>query len=336
MAYIDVPEPAWKLSYRGRDITADLIPCVTRVRYTDKLSGESDEVEVEIEDRDGRWKSGWFPDRGDELTLSIGYAGQRLYSIGAFELDEISFSGPPDTACLRAVSAGVSKTLRTEVTGAYEGESLRSVAQRVAERNGLILVGGGDNPARTYERITQHKERDLTFLNRLGENEGILFTVKDGKLIWHDQGELDRAAAYLTLNRTDVTSFSIRAVTATTYKACRVMYHDPATKTLMAAEAPGEGIPSGDDLRIVSRCETGAQAQAKADAALRKANGPQVEADIRVFGNPVLRAGVNVALGGFGKLDRVYQIVSACHSIDRSSGYVTDVSLAVPTAKGAL
>ena len=50
-----VPHPVFMLSYGQKNITNDITPYVLSVTYTDYLSGQSDELEVELEDADGRW-----------------------------------------------------------------------------------------------------------------------------------------------------------------------------------------------------------------------------------------------------------------------------------------
>jgi phage protein D len=333
MAEITVPSPQFRLTYEQKDITAELAPFLLQISYTDQLSGESDELEVVIEDRDSRWKNGWFPGKGDRMRLEIGYAGKALAGMGSFAIDEIEFSGPPDTITIRALAAGVKEALRTDNSNAFEGSSLQDIAASVADKHGLKLVGSGDALGRTYARVTQHGETDLGFLNRLGAAEGIVFSIKEGQLVWHDQGKLDAAGAIIVIRRTDMLNFSIRAKTATTYQACQVSYHDPQSKSLISHTEQAAEAPSGDTLKIVERCETSDQAQKKAQAALRKANGNQVEGNCQVYGDARIRAGCNVELQGLGLLDGPYQIKLARHCLDRGGGYITEVELATSTGQ---
>ena len=74
-----VPHPVFVLSYEQKNITSDITPYVRSVTYTDYLSGQSDELEVELEDADGRWARHWYPGKGDTLTLKIGYEAANGY-----------------------------------------------------------------------------------------------------------------------------------------------------------------------------------------------------------------------------------------------------------------
>lgn len=333
MADVIVPQPQFKLTYDQKDITSELAPYILQITYTDVLEGESDELEVNIEDRDSRWKNGWFPGKGDKLALHIGYAGEATSNIGGFEIDEIEFNGAPDTISIRSLSAGVQAALRTSNTKAFESKTLKQIAEGLAADQGLTLVGSGDNTGRSYQRVTQNNETDLAFLNRLGKAEGIVFSVKDGQLVWHDQAKLDEAQTVTIITRQQMNSFTFRAKTATTYKACQVSYHDPKTKSLKTHTEKADGVPSGDTLKLVERCETLDDAKAKAKAALRSSNGKQVEGSITVYGNPKLRAGCNIEVQGLGLLDGGYQILKARHSMERGRGYTTELELSTSSAQ---
>lgn len=64
---------------------------------------------VQFEDISGKWIRAWFPTQGDKLKGAIGYKGEQLVDIGAFEIDEVEYQYRPSNITLRALSAGVSK-----------------------------------------------------------------------------------------------------------------------------------------------------------------------------------------------------------------------------------
>lgn len=327
METIAVPRPIFRLTYNNKDISADLSPYLLQISYTDALTGESDDLQITLTDRDHRWKGAWFPDKGATLALSIGYEGGTLTSCGSFHIDEIELTGPPDTVSIRALAAGANLPLRTANSRAYENVTLRTIASGIAGRHGLALSGSGDALGRTYQRVTQHNEHDLTFLNRLGRAEGIVFKIADGRLVWHTLGALDSANSIVTIRRTEQTTFTFRAKTESVYKACQVSYHNPKTKKLVTHTETVTGVTTGDTLKLVERCETKDQVIARAKAALRNRNGRQVEGSISLPGNPVLCAGGNIQAEGFGVMDGKYQVLKATHTLDRSGGYTTDIEL---------
>ena len=81
--------PDYIIQYEQKDITADLKPYLLGISYTDYLGGQSDELQVDFEDADGRWLRAWYPDQGDALTLSVGDQFTGMVNWGSFESAEI-------------------------------------------------------------------------------------------------------------------------------------------------------------------------------------------------------------------------------------------------------
>jgi hypothetical protein len=61
--------------YAGRDITEAVSNTVLNFTYTDHASGEADEVQLNVHDREGHWRSDWYPkvtnakaDRSDDFS----------------------------------------------------------------------------------------------------------------------------------------------------------------------------------------------------------------------------------------------------------------------------
>jgi hypothetical protein len=334
MEDLRVPQPKWVIEYAGKDISRDIAPYVLDITYTDVLEGESDDLQINLEDRDHRWKNGWFPQKGDVIKLSIGYAGEKLVNCGSFQVDEVELNGPPDTVSLRALAAGVTESLRTRNTVAFENQSLGDIASKVAAKHNLKLVGSISEEKRTHtaRRVTQRHETDLAFLKRIGKAEGVVFTVKGSQLVWHDLDLLDGAADLKTLRRTDLKHFTFRSKTNQVYKACTVSYHDPKTKKLITHTEPAKGVTTGDTLKLIERCESKADAIRKAKAGLRGSNGKQVEGSVTIVGSPRLAAGGNITIKDLGVFDGQYQILKARHNVTRDGGYSTDLDLSTTMA----
>ena len=168
-------KPIFKLEYNQKDITTDVAEYVTNIEYTDYEHGQSDEISITFEDSKRLWQTTWLPSKGDKLTLSIGYEGEKLLNCGTFEIDEITFDTPPDTLTVKGLAASIKKTLRQNNSIAYENKSLKQIAQEIAKRHGYTLVGEIDEIK--VERITQNKQRDLTFLKNLAEQYGYIFKI---------------------------------------------------------------------------------------------------------------------------------------------------------------
>jgi phage protein D len=320
-----VRKPVFFLEYEQKDITAYISPFVLSVTYTDHEHGKSDEVDIQIEDREHLWKSSWYPAKGDALTLKIGYEGEGLLPCGGFEIDELELSAPPDIISLKGLGTNIKKALRQENTKAYENKSLKQIASEIASNHGFELVG--EIKDIKVKRITQKQERDIAFLKRIAEDYGYVFKITDGKLVFYEIEKLESANTVFVIDRKDLISFSLRDKTHELYKACSVSYHDPKSKRLITHTVKADGIVKGDTFKINERCENKEQAIAKAKAALSRKNGLQTEGSVAVIGNPKLVAGVNLEIAGLYTLNGKYHIKSSKHTIDRSAGYKTELEV---------
>lgn len=339
---LPVRHPAWVLTYAGQNITADIIGMVTELEYRDtsgaqtkgrgKKSGhEADGVEVTIEDRDRRWQGQWLPVRGDVVSLQMGYEGEPYLDCGDFQVDELELKGPPDTFHLKCISAGITPSLRTPRSAAYENATLMQVAQTVATRNGLTVTGAPSDVNVSWNRITQNHETDLAFLRRLALAHNYDFTVRGGQLIFYARQALEQASPVAIVERIQTKTFEFLIKTQAVYDSSQVVYLNPQAKKLIAATStPGGSTPSsptGDTLMIPTRVENPQQAQLKANGALHDANMMETTGRLELEGTPLLVAGINITIQGFKAFDGIYHITASKHRLERSSGYSTEIEV---------
>ncbi|MGE8577523.1 MAG: phage late control D family protein [Burkholderia contaminans] len=352
----DVPEPVFTLVYEQKNITNDIAPYVVSVSYTDFLSGQSDEIEVVLEDTDGRWLDAWYPGKGDALTLKIGYTGAPLLACGRFEIDEIGFDEPPSTVTIRGLGTGVKASVRSRKAKAYEHTTLATIAARIAKRNHLTLTGRIRDIR--IDRVTQYQEQDVAFLTRLAREYGYAFKISGSKLIFSELADLRGSDSVLQFKRADLKSIRLRDKIKDVYAQAKVGYHNPKTKKLVVYGVTGDSVgvvgqseaaagkrkqsgqsTSGDTLRLSTRAGSKATLQTKARAALDQANLKQTGGSVEMTGDTKLAAGASIELLELGKLSGKYLIESARHRLDRGGGYQTEVelkrsALAVQAGKG--
>lgn len=324
----------WRIGYKGRDLTADLVPYVLGVTWTDYLSGQSDEISIELEDVDGKWLTTWYPIKGDALTLSMTYPGQLPLNCGSFEVDEINLSGPPSVVVIRGLSAGVSRGVRTRKGVAYENTTLAEIARQVAKRNTFDLVGE-IKPLR-IDRITQFQERDLAFITRLGRQYGYAVKLRENKLIFTAKSALRDGAPMRSIRRQECSRYDLKDKIKDVFRTAKNTYHDPDTqKTIRsqvedtrAPDSPAGMETSADELRINQRAPDAASAQAQADAALGEANDERASGSLTLPADRRLVAGKVVTLdASWGRMAGEYLITQARHSKRRSSGTTADIEI---------
>lgn len=340
-----VRTPVFTLHYNNRDITHDVTAYVTSVSFTDKLSGETDELEVELEDSIQKWRDAWYPGMTDTLSLQMGYVGEKLTDCGRFSIDEIELSGPPDSVSIRGRAASVTHAMRTKSNRAFENTTLAAIARRIAGKHKLQLEGQIE--PLTLERITQYGESDLAFLKRLAQDYGYMVKVTPERLIFSHLGKLRDAPVIRTITPQDISRWSLRETLHEVYKGVSNKHQNSQTRTLVTYKADGsqdtrqvkraqvqvpfrlpEESAGTDTLNTYERASNPAESRAKGKAHLDRKNEYKHAGTLSLEGDLSLRAGASVVTDGFGKQDGKWLIISARHSLTRSSGLTTDIDIA--------
>ncbi len=309
-------KPAMTLHVNHRDATGYFGPWLLELTYVDHMVGESDGLEVRLDNSDSRWMKEWYPVKGSTLEGWLGYEDGPQLATGECQIDEVELEGMPDVVVLRALGAGNKTALRTPKSRAFEGKSLRSIAAEVAQTHGLQVVG--TVPDITWRRAAQHRETDLAFLCRLGEEHGLVFSVKGAQLVFHDLQRLDAQPAMLKITKGDLSNYRFREKVVE--GGASAAYFDGDTKELRVVELQMEH-PHADRRKLRRRTESKVHTQRLAKAALHEAKGWEREGTLTVPGDTRLVAGGNFELAGFGVLDGIWQIRSARHTAARDKGY---------------
>ncbi len=326
-----VRSPRWTLFYQGTNITDRVSKMVISITYTDELSALADELEVEFEDRDRRWQGPWFPTEGDRANLQIGYEGETSLNAGDFRVDEVELTGPPDVVRMRCLSAYITENLRESRSVAYESVRLVEIAEQIGARHGYTVFGLPHELDVKFERITQHAETDLGFLQRLASQHDYDFHVRGSRLEFVARPALEARPPDSKVSRTEVEKFSFKSRTRLIYRAAEVSYFNPDTKRLVVGRVEAERpTTKADTLKLAGmRVENAGQAMLKAAGALKEENRFVRQGNLVLPGTIELRAGNNVQIGGFGVYDAKYQILRAHHRLDRQSGYTTEIEVRI-------
>lgn len=322
----------------GHDATSFLEPYVTAFSYTDNATEKADEVQLELQDREGRWRSDWWPSKGASVVAGLlcsdwfGPGREGRLDCGSFTVDEVKYEGPPDKLTIKAVSASLTGELRdTSRTKGWENYTFRDLAAEIAAKNGLKLEYTGD-PC-PFRRIDQREESDLAFLQRLATERGANLKVHDGTIYLFSARMGDAQSTGLTIRRSgdafspERYSFEEKSE-GTDYSDCKVNYADPESgevyKAAFADPDLGEGYQKSKMMepRMASQAESALFSQ----ASLREANKDANTATIDIPGHPGFRAGLTVALSGFGKFDGTWFIETSKHSLG-DGGYTTSLTI---------
>lgn len=223
-------KPVWLVTYEGAEVSDELSPMIVSCEYTDELKDKSDALELTLEDRQGRWRSGWWPSKGDRIEVAMGLEGAPLLDCGAFQVETTKLSGPPDTVAVSALATARVQPLRTKQSKAFEDLTLKELVDQVAREFDFEVVG---NVATVrLQRVTQAQETTLAFMRRLANDYGYAFSIRDARLIFYELAALEAEPSVAEFQRGALKSYEFEGSAQDTYAACELTYLDPVTKQL--------------------------------------------------------------------------------------------------------
>lgn len=330
------------VSYNGKDISAELQQYLKSVSYTDNMSGEADDLQLTLEDRQGLWQASWMPEKGATLDVSVKVidAGtEQVVRFGLFEIDEITSSGMPSEVQIKAISVPDNNNLRgAERTRSWEKAELKRIANDIATEAGLTLYYDVKEYNPVIDRAEQTEQSDLSFLYKLCADHGLALKICDKQVVIFDEADYEAAEAVALVPKPKASysagsikvldmlkSYSLRSKVRDVYKSCHVKYQDSSTKQKIEATFAAPDKKIGKTLEVNEQVTSIADAERLAKKKLREKNSDEVTGSFSFLGNPELAAAVNIQLSGFGAFDGKYIITKAQHDI--SSGYTTSIDV---------
>lgn len=177
--------PDYRITLAGRRISPEFGARLQRLRLVDRRGLEADQLDITLEDHDGRLA---LPPRGAELHLAMGWRGQPLVDRGTYIVDEVEHAGAPDVLTIRARSADMRQGLPGKRTQSWDDITLGDIIATIAARHDLEPKTGQHLQGIYLEHIDQTEESDLHFLTRLASRFDAIATVKAGRLLFIPEG----------------------------------------------------------------------------------------------------------------------------------------------------
>lgn len=329
-----------EVTFDGADITKSIRPYLESVTYTDNEEGETDDLQIKIQDREGEWLQSWLDKvieaaAGAGLKFSAsftqkGWGNDSTLPTGDFELDSVKADGPPSTVTIKGTSLSFSAPIRqTKKSKAWESYNLSGIANEIAGANGLsCMFESASDPF--YERVEQRKTSDSAFLSKLCKDAGISLKATDGQIVLFDQSQYEMQGPVLTIKRGKkgkYIKYSLGTESADQqYGSCRVSYTDPGSGKCIEGTYSDGSEKTGQCLEISAKVADAGEAKALAEKRLRLHNKLTRMVRFTLPGNPALVAGVTIQLEDWGGWDGKYIVKQAVHEANSSGGYTTQVT----------
>lgn len=356
--------PAFMLKIESKDITGNISDRLISLTMTDNRGFEADQLDLELNDSDGRVV---LPVRGAVLSLWLGWKGSALIEKGRFTVDEVEHRGAPDTVTIRARSADFRGSLNSRREESWHDKTLGMIVEAIAKRNKLEVAVAPELARIAIPHIDQSQESDAKFLTRLADRNGGEVSVKSGKLLFLQAGKALTASGkpvpLVTIMRSDGDrhQFSIADRSAYTGVTAqwlhtkepkpkkvkvkrkekephlRALQHPKAKAKKKETKAPeareGEYMAGEADnvFALTTVFSTKAQAMRAAQAKWDKLQRGVAEFSITLaLGRADLYPETPVAVSGFKSIidDQAWIITKVTHILN-NSGYTTGVELEV-------
>jgi len=315
------------LFWNKNNVTNKIKQYVSSVTYTDHEEEATDEISLVLDNTSAVWFEDWYPAEGDTLQLYIGYHQLQIDS-GLFEVDDVTLSGPPDQITIKAISAGISKALRTKNSKAFEEQTLKQIALYFCRKHGFTLIDGSNMLSQIWlDRKTQNTKTDLAFLSELAKEYGFMFTVKGQKMVFISYHDLEEVASVTEIDKTQLSSYELNEKTFDTYSSGEIKQRNRKKGKLVVYNIDNILSGGNDKAIFFGSVASSSQAEAKVKGGLWGKNKYKQSGTITGPGDPQMVAGNNFDLTGFGMGSGKYHIPTSTHTIDSSGGYTMSLEI---------
>lgn len=327
------PEPAWKVTLDGTDLTDKMAPRLVSLKLTEDRSEKSDQLEIVLTDHDGALA---LPKEGAVLTVALGWERGTgvtvgLVSKGKFKVDDVKWAGPPDLITITARSADHGGSFRTRKNRTMHGKTLGAIVAQIASDNSLTAKCHPDLASTVVTSAEQAHKSDMQFLRDLGRRYDAVATVKGGALIFAPVNATTTASGAtiptiaITRKMGDKVSYS-RSAREKDQDGAEAQYFDAGSGKRVTVGAGGSKrkrlkriYSSAADATAAANAQANRQARAKGDFTMTLALG-----DARVG------AGAKATVSGCkSEIDaRKWRISNCTHNMT-DKGFSTDLEFEV-------
>lgn len=289
-------KPIYHITCNSTDITSQLQDRMASITITDEAGFESDKLSITVADPNADLA---MPVKGAEITVALGFKNTGLVPFGKYTLDNIKLSGVPDKLTINANAADFSKGLKEQKTRSFEHLTFKQLLKTIAIDNNLSPKIDDNLAVYTFHYIAQTEESDIHLLRRIAENFNAIVKPVEHYLVITSQGNgkniKNITMPTITINRDQVSSYSIDLTERSNYKSVIASYRDNAQAKTNKVRA-GQGLPVYTIRNIYADID---EARKSAEKRLEKFSCNTATINISIPGNPQLRAETNLKLIGF-------------------------------------
>jgi hypothetical protein len=266
--------PIYTIKANGNDITRLIKSRLISLTVTDETGWQSDQATIELDDRDNPFE---LPAKGAILDISMGFKkdGKRYINhMGAFVVDEVGISGPPDKLTIEGKAANMTASLKEKKTRPWDNVTLSDIVATIAGEHDFTPVVGAELAGIHFDHLDQTEESDLHLLTRLGREHDAVAKPVSRRLLMVKKGQAKTASGKslptVNLTRSDFVEpgWEMNTPDRGRYKSVQAFYQD-----IQAGEKKSITIGSGKPVYVIrSPLATQVQADQAARSRLDRLN----------------------------------------------------------------
>lgn len=307
------------VNYDGKNLDHKISAYLEKYDFTDVASGESDNINITVSNRNKKWLSAWKPSKGDTLKAKIqqkywqNFAGKKksiTTNCGCFVLDDLSYSGRPLTCTMSAVSIPTDDAFNSdEVTRTWENVTLKEIARTIAEDAGIRLFYDAEEIS--VEGIEQNNQTNCKFLYSLSSEYGLAMKVYSNKICIFDEETYENKGCVATIYEKDMINWSYNTTIAGTYSGAKFSFTDPTDNSEYIVN-----IGEGNRIKNINVTASNlGEAEAKGIAILNNENKKATTMSVTIPANPNIYSSTVVKVKGLSNLNGRYYVDKVKHNI---------------------
>lgn len=310
------------LTYNDKDVPRNVTDECESFTFEDNAYGQADSIELTMMNRSGKWMRKWHPYEQDFIKAWIkvqdwerGKKNAKLFC-GKFTIDELVFSGFPETVQIRGISIPISTGFNiSEKNRTWKKTTIKQILSDIAESAGIKLI----YEAETFSvnEVTQSGSTDMEFAFSTCEEYDLALKLYNDRMVVYDKSAYEKKKEAYTIAKTDLgESYSVKEQIRTVYDSVKIQYTSNKKTVTYDYIAPGKkGVRR---MFVSEKAESIRDAELKAKAKLRDNLRESRTIELTVMGDIRYKAAENFMLEGFGKLDGKYFIDYVRHQKSNS------------------
>lgn len=333
--------PIYRVYKGGEDITGRLNDRTLQIRVDlQSGNGNDDQCTILVDDRDWRVAR---PLTGESLQIWLGYTEVGLAYMGTFEIDDVTFLGPPRNIKLTGKSTGSSDIQKAPAIREFANATVGQILGHMANQTSLGTAISGDL-AGIQIPFKNQITSNLHMIHELERLTGAVAKVVDGKLMFVKRDGAETASGValptLVLHPEHFGTWQVRYSSKPGFGEVKAAWFD---KDEMVRKWVGSAVTSGDGGVGLAKKFGGAfnigqlfnsEGEAKAAAASQAENFKRAEVQA-VFdlakGDPWIRDQQTLLVTGMRDgIDGSYVIDKVTHTYVKSTGIKSQMECKAP------